>query len=168
MKKLNQLTTILLVLAFAGLSNVKLSAQACPSGTWMIGGEIAFLSQSFDGESTSVFSAAPMAGYFIINNLAIGASVDLTTADGFSEFGIGPFVRYYVWSNLFAQAGLQYTSSKVDPFDAVNSTRFGGGVGYSFFVNSAVAIEPSVQVDFGDEITNIGIGIGIQAFLGRE
>ncbi len=168
MKKINLFLSLFVAFLLVAFASNRLSAQVCGQGVWMIGGEIGFNSSSSNGESFSLFSAQPMAGYFVIDNLAVGTSIGLATSDGFSEFGIGPFVRYYVWSNLFAQVGLQYTNTTIDPSDGVSSTRFGGGLGYSFFVNNAVAIEPSVQVDFGDDVTNFGIGIGIQAFIGRE
>jgi hypothetical protein len=168
MKKLNFLTSLVLGLLLLGLAVQDLHAQAAPKGAWMIGGEASFNSTSYDGESTTSLTVAPGAGYFIINNLAVGASIGLGTAEDVTTFGIGPFVRYYVWNNLFATAGLQYTSLKVKDVDAVTSTRFGGGVGYSFFLNEGVAIEPAINVDFGDEVTNFSIGIGIQAFLNRE
>ena len=168
---------IYLVLSFlvgffllSSISNA-LNAQACGQGVWMIGGQIGFNSVSSDGNSFSLFSFQPEAGYFVIDNLAIGTSLGLTAVEGSTEFGIGPFVRYYLWSNLFAQAGVKYLTGPINPFDIFDSIspfRYGAGVGYSFFVNSAVAIEPGLQVDFGDDIIYFGIGIGIQAFLGRE
>jgi len=100
--------------------------------------------------------------------LAIGANIGVAAGEGFSQFGLGLFARYYVLKGLFLQANLNFTSTNLDGFDsAASSTRFGGAFGYSLFLNDGVALEPAFAFDFGGGVTLIGLTIGIQAFLNR-
>jgi len=164
MKK--HLLSSLFAMIFA-LCATNATAQVCPKGAVLLGGSIGLTSFSNDGDSDVVFSFAPAAGFFIIDDLAIGASLGITVTDGFSQFSVGPFARYYFLKALFAEAGLNFASTKFEGFDSDSSTNFGFGLGYSLFLNEGVAIEPGLAFNFGDGQTVIGLNIGVQAFLNR-
>src|SRR5690606_6866030 len=80
------------------------------------------------------FSATPKIGYFVIDGLAAGLSLDITSEtskmdeDGmdykasFTSFSVGPFVRYYSSVGLFGEAALGLGSTK--------SKREGTGIPY--------------------------------------
>jgi hypothetical protein len=152
-----------------------LSAQTVNQGAWMVGGSASLDIAKAKGadESTTSFHLNPNLGYFISDDLAIGLglNVDDEGIEGVdTRFGIGPFVRYYVADPIFIQANVNLELNEG------GGTSFGAAVGYSWFVNSAVAIEPSLYFqsfnadlpfDAGDG-SAFGLAIGIQAFAGRN
>ena len=161
------------------------SAQTVNSGAWMVGGTLGFNSIKTDGNDNSEtwFNLSPNVGYYIINDLAIGARLSLVSYsyDGSSnsQFGFGPWARYYFVNSLYAQAGIDFGSTGMDFFSLLadeGSTTLNFGIGYSWFLNNSVAIEPSLLysiysgVDDGvfADYTRFGFNIGVQAFIGRE
>lgn len=183
---MNNFTKVtLMVITLVCLSGA-VSAQTVNSGAWMLGGTIGFNSIKTDGDdqSETYLNVSPSLGYFIINDLAIGARLSLTSysydGDSNSEFGIGPWARYYIVnSSLFAQAGMDFGTAGFDFFSLLTdegSTTLNFGVGYSWFLNNAVAIEPMLQYSIysGDEdgfftdYNRFGFNISVQAFLGRN
>jgi len=170
MKNLVKFT--LSLVAFLCLSQT-ISAQAVNQGAWMVGGSAGFQSQKYKDadESTTYINLSPNLGYFIADDLAIGLALNLSSisSDGESvtDFGLGPFVRFYFADAIFAQAGVNLGLGDSE------FTEFQVGVGYSWFVDNSVAIEPmlfynSHSVD-GDtfDYSVFGLSIGIQAFAGR-
>jgi len=138
-------------------------------GTILAGGSLAFESTKNKGKigsttttygKTTSFSLAPQAGYFIIDNLAVGAGLDLTLStfkpegDGDSkttatELQLMPFVRYYLEPGTFFQGQFGVGSRKdkeksgnTTVEQSYSSTSFNVGVGYALFLNDNVAIEP--------------------------
>ncbi len=170
MKNLVKIT--LSFVAFLCLSQT-ISAQAVNQGAWMVGGNAGFTSskEKDADESTTTIFLNPNLGYFIADDLAIGLGVGLTSRSfgDFDEtlFGLGPFVRFYFADAIFAQAGLNLGLGD-DEF-----TEFQVGVGYSWFVDNSVAIEPMLFYnshsvdDPGVDFSTFGLSIGIQAFVDR-
>jgi hypothetical protein len=72
----------------------------------------------------------------------------------------------------FGSAGFDFFSFTADGA----STTMHMGIGYSWFLNNSVAIEPSLQYSIysADEdglladYTRFGFNIGVQAFIGRD
>ncbi len=164
---------ILLFIMVLGLST-SLSAQL-QEGTILASGAISFTSQSnsdVDDFSRTVFSLTPSAGYFITDNLAGGTSVTFrsssTESPGFESdattFGVGPFLRYYLESGLYAELALNFESQTSNDNDAVTGTLLTPRLGYAAFLNDHVSVEPSLfySIGGGDLYENIGIfGIAI-------
>ena|SRR5688572_14103348 len=158
------------LVAFLCISQA-VSAQAVNQGAWMVGGNAGFTSTKFKGadESNTTLFLNPNLGYFIADDLAIGLNLNLTSANEVTTFGLGPFVRFYFADAIFAQAGVDLGLGD-DEF-----TAFHVGVGYSWFVDNSVAIEPTLfyrshGVDLPDDLGDfsvIGLSIGIQAFVDR-
>ena len=147
------------------------SAQAVNQGAWMVGGNAGFTSTKAKGadESTTFLFLNPNLGYFIADDLAIGLALNLSSFDETTNFGLGPFVRFYFADAIFAQAGVNLGLGDNE------FTEFQVGVGYSWFVDNSVAIEPmlfyqSHGVDLPDDAGDysvFGLSIGIQAFVDR-
>ncbi len=121
----------------------------------------------YDGSTTSEqkttsFSLSPQAGYFITDAIVVGAGLSLGASstkyddddkyNGTSIF-FTPFVRYYFPQRLFGQFEIGVGSSK-DKWTYVNdddeeykykSFFWSLGVGYAYFLNDNVAIEPIVS-----------------------
>ena len=177
MKNLVKIT--LSLVAFLCLSQV-VSAQAVNQGAWMLGGTAGFesISPKVDGaESQTTINVSPNLGYFIADDLAIGLALNLQSVTNagfvegadFTDFGVGPFVRFYFADAIFAQAGL-FLGLGDNEFTDIEL-----GIGYSWFVDNSVAIEPKLfyrlhGVDLPDDagdFSTFGLSIGIQAFVDR-
>jgi hypothetical protein len=150
----------LLFIAFGVfLVTTQLSAQT-EKGRVMVGGELLLLGRS--GNTT--FSASPNVGYFFMDNVAGGAEFNLITGGGYTNWGVGPYVRAYFAGNptgkLFAQAGLSLAGSS----GSNTSTGFSGRVGYASFLTKNVALEVAARILTGGG-TIYGLGAGFQIHL---
>ena len=174
----------LALIALVSLTGI-VSAQTVNKNAWMLGGTMGFNSIKTEGNDTSEiwFNLSPNVGYYITNDLAIGARFSLFAYSyGGSvnyQVGVGPWARYYFINSLFAQAGMDFGSAGFDFFSFNadgGSTTIHMGIGYSWFLNNSVAIEPSLQYSIysADEdglladYTRFGFNIGVQAFIGRD
>ena len=130
----------------------------------MLGGAIDFSSvsrQSGNASDVSSFTFSPSFGYFVSDNLAVGASLSLgSTRTGTgpgkevtTAFSFGPFARYYLFTSneqfaFFGQAGLNFGTQKTDPaFGGVtkgNSLSFAVAPGAAFFFNEHWALELAI------------------------
>lgn len=163
----NLLKFTLSLIAFLCLSQV-VSAQTVNKGAWMVGGSAGFNIQSIedvDDSQTTIF-LDPNLGFFIADDLAIGLHLAFQSTsfggNSTSTFGLGPFVRYYVVDPIFIQAGVD-----LDLSDNGGDPRFGASVGYSWFVNDGLAIEPALYFNTGNSVSNFGLSIGVQGFAHR-
>lgn len=149
----------------------------------------------FDGNTNNVGStfqitATPKAAYFIKDNLAIGAELEVRTSsskiEGFDEkttstaLAFGPFARYYFDNNLFAEALVGIGSNKTSTsFGDIKSSVFvlRATAGYAFFLGDHIAIEPAINYTHqtqkpknseGDTKTILGtvfFSVGFSAFF---
>lgn len=137
---------------------------------------------------------SPKVGYFMSDNFAVGAIVNL----GFSKspesggestnttvYGVQGFTRFYVRPGearlddvvrsgrffLETNAGIAGVNIKGGP--TTNGFAFGFGPGYSYFLNSNIALETSVKYNGltggGNRAYQhaVGLNLGIQIFLPR-
>ena len=148
-------------------------------GTFLVGGssglgrltlfkeKVTFSTSSSSGKSTS-FELEPSAGYFIIDNLAVGAGLGIS-ASSFKPDGNGakssqstivlsPFGRYY-FNKFYAQGSIQFGSGKSkSTFNTTSETYtaavsgFSLLVGYALALNEYVTFEP--QVGYGSVTSN--------------
>lgn len=169
-------------------------------GTLFIGGQssVSFQSQTqeLDGGgqevTTNSFQFAPVGGYFVTDNLVIGAEFNLAFANtefgqqeaSSSSFTLGPIARYYFGEDnirFFPQLGFGFlfgsTESGGEEQD-FNGLTFNVGGGVAFFVSEKVALEGLINFDFGSqELEQVGgqevevdvrdftIGFGVSVFL---
>ncbi|MEJ0033620.1 MAG: outer membrane beta-barrel protein [Bacteroidota bacterium] len=173
-------------------------------GRWLAGGSVGLSTNTNKFETTNStttnsnsvnFSISPDVGYFVIDNLAVGAALDLSASStknkgtgggksSSSSVTLAPFVRYY-YQNYFAQlqVGFGSGSSKYTPDNSTTAIKtkdglFGWGLaaGYAYFLNDYVAIEPMVgyasnsSKDKDTDNKNINGGLfikaGFQIYLG--
>jgi outer membrane protein len=139
-------------------------------GTMLVGGEfgVGFSTSKtkFDGRTdtngkSTDFTLNPNFGYFIIDNLAVGAELGVMlnsykpeNTDGKSTetaLTFGPFVRYYFPVKIFLQgsAGIGTSKTKDDYNGDVDEDKFSIfgsslGAGYAIMLNDNVALEPMV------------------------
>ena len=158
--------------AVFGLSNVNAQTE---KGKWVFGSDagISFASstakaefdgEEFDGKSTvSTFIISPNAGYFIIDNLAIGLDFNFTSTkykfeeEGFDEefdtnsFGVFPGATYFFKTDKLAPyvgAGIGYLSVNEgdEDFDKYSGLGFNVRGGLAYFLSDSVSI--NFGIDF--------------------
>lgn len=154
-----------------------LSAQTVGKGAWMIGGTAGFSSQKYKDadESLTRFNISPDVGYFFDDDFAIGLDVDYSHADfgssSSSLFSVGPFIRHYFFDPIFLEVDANFGLGDLE------FTEYGLAIGYSWFVNNSVSIEPKLYyrvhnvtdentIDF--DSNTFGLAFSIQAFLNHD
>jgi hypothetical protein len=172
-------------------------------GRLIVDGSLRFARSS--GESTSAsttsitkntsFGLSPSVGYFVIDNFAIGATASLNSSKSTNDVinseaksvskTVGPFARYYLPMAIFIQGAVTFGASKfatTTPSDAFenksNITQWGLGVGYAYFLNDFVALEPMVGYqstvdksktrDFKTKDGNIYLSAAFTIYLGER
>ncbi|GAB1446563.1 MAG: autotransporter domain-containing protein [Cyclobacteriaceae bacterium] len=150
-------------------------------------------SNTTTNSKSSSFSISPQVSYFVIDNLSVGAGLEISTstykADGSSDkstttgLGLTPLVRYY-FDNFYVQGAVRVGSSKTkNTYGSITteSTAVLGGWsllgGYSYFLSDAISLEPQLgyssrsQKAKGSDTKGVNsgiiIGIGIYAYLNR-
>jgi outer membrane protein len=122
-----------------------------------------------NGTNTS-FSLSPNFGYFVIDNLAVGAALGFSSnfysyasssstykSTSGSSVTLTPFVRYYldpgIFFHVFAGGGGGTSKAKLrNPTPGLNDDpektgifTWGLGAGYAWFLNDFVAVEPMLM-----------------------
>lgn len=171
MKKL--VISILVLFFICGLSHAQIEKGSVFLGTstTLVGGSsdfitgtnnsigISFASVKWDGsdekEKSTVLNFSPKMGYFVANNLVVGANVKLWSQkadDSKSSInGIGPFVRYYFTDGkivpfvetelTFGKYKETWDSSYSDGESIQNITMASLGAGAAFFLNKHISID---------------------------
>jgi hypothetical protein len=189
MKKTTLLSALALTTFFANAQTEK--------NNWLVAGALAFTSSTqkeadAPGSSTksTAFALSPNVGYFFINNLAAGASLNLTSAyssnsnsgstssSTVTSFTAGPFVRYYFNTSprvkLFLHGDASWGSEKVsvnysgaDESSSVPISIYEGKAGAAFFLSPCVALEVSAgyqsmtEKDSGIKLTTGSVVVGL-------
>lgn len=115
------------------------------------------------GKYSYNLNLSPKVGFFLIDNLAVGAQVFGEIRKRAGEHGVnsqllfGPFGRYY-FHNLFLEANIG--SYDKDVFAGL-------GLGYAFFVNNNVAIEPIANARIRDGI-ELNFLVGFQLYFSAD
>ncbi|MEQ8364468.1 MAG: outer membrane beta-barrel protein [Cyclobacteriaceae bacterium] len=193
-----------LILVILGALGASTSFAQFSQGSFVIGGN-SNLSSSFStsksktGSTTttngkfSSFSIEPRAGYFVIDNLAVGTGLYIGTstskADGSADkftttsLALTPLVRYY-FDNIYVQGsfrlGTDKTKNTVNGTTTESTVNLGGWSlmgGYAYFISDAISFEPQVGYSHntrkfkGSDTkainSGIVIGIGLYAYLNR-
>ncbi len=191
--------TILAITLFAAVGAFAQFNQ----GRMLVGGSAEFSTNTNKNKngSTTVtqgtqtrFTVSPDFGYFIIDNLAIGAELGLTLSKWNSKNNnsadytgtavtFSPFVRYYLPMGIFFQGKFGLGTSKTSYDDSFpdykyNTSNFALSAGYVIFLTDNVALEPEVGYrttklkadDSNTKDINSGIfmRIGFQIYLGNK
>jgi hypothetical protein len=192
----------LLSIVFLTFISLSSSMAQFKQGTVMIGGS---LSGSFEthyyksgGTTTADYTHrsltfAPLGGFFVANNLAVGLGMSVTTEKtdykqtsgnlSYVSSDIGPFVRYY-FHGFFVHGEFQLgtTTSRYSGStnETQNNTSWKGGIGYAWLLNDHVAVEPLFgygSINFKDTSSGssykesspgISFQLGFQVYLNRR
>jgi hypothetical protein len=183
MKKL--LTVFLLAISLSTFSQIK---KPITEGNIIISGSGSL--QSYRGETItgntvskrSVFALnlSPGAGYFIIDNFALGANITGSYyKQGLNKYytlGIGPWARYYFDEGIFVKAETNFILFHgMGSNDSRQRTySIAPGVGYAWFLNQKVSLEPCLSYifshtryssDFNEKLNNLQLEVRLSIFL---
>lgn len=143
-----------------------LSAQTM-KGNWLLGGNTSFNTYIYAiGHSNAEFIFNLDAGYIILNNLALGAAVNIQN-DGHLLYEVGPFTRYYIM-NLGKYAKILAQANISRHIHGINATTYGGGIGMAYFINYHLALEGIMgysirNFDLDEQNLNtVGVNFGFQ------
>ena len=182
MKKVLLSALAVFAFGFANAQEEEKGNGGFAKGDVFVSGAVTFGSSKTGDFKVNAFEIAPKVGYFVTENIAVGASVGLQSlkfdngsADATnSGLGLGAFGRYYFTPankfSLFAELGIDYTSFD-EEFDAESGTvyassfeskelGFGLGAGMNYFVSSNFSIEAGVAV-LGYSSNDNGGGSGV-------
>ncbi|HTE30033.1 MAG TPA: outer membrane beta-barrel protein [Chryseolinea sp.] len=151
-----------MILLMAASSTAALAQTS--QGTLSFGGSVTMSAtkteEANEDVRRSTFLFSPSVGYFVIDNLMVGADLTLSTSkedDGFGGddkthlFGFGPFARYYIFTSneqfaFTAEAGFGFGALKQIP-DGQDETK---GTFFNFYVSPGFTFFPTDKwgIDF--------------------
>ncbi len=181
MKKVLLSAVALLAFGFANAQEEK-SGEGFAKGDVFVSGSVRLNSEKTGDFKENFFEFAPKVGYFVTENIAVGASLgfnSLKLDNGVNDAtnsgtSFGAFGRYYFTPaskfSLFAELGVDYTALN-EEFDAEdgsvyaqsykpNELGFGLGAGLNYFVSSNFSLEAGVAV-LGYSSNDNGGGAGV-------
>ncbi len=188
--------SFLLILA-ASLFFSKSNGQIT-KGNWIVGGNANLLYTNSKTETsdtkTTTIGLTPNIGYFIVDKFAGGVRLSFYNSQikfgppnnnftKFSNYSIGPFIRYYFLQvdkqyNIITEITYQFGKEKVETNNSsgvnISKNNFTFSAGPVIYFNSSVGIEFLLNYSSsGNNINNgrsnsIGIGIGLQVHLQKE
>lgn len=155
-----------------------LATAQTEKGDWLVGGRIDLNT----GDNSTNIGFTPSAGLFVINNLAVGGNILIDynkSADiKVTNFGIGPFVRYYFTESKvrpLLQLAVNFISTKVKtPLGSESNTGtslFLGG-GAAIFINENMSLEPIIgyantKYKNFEGSGAFSFGFGFQAYINK-
>lgn len=172
-------------------------------GRILAGGSVGFFANSSKSRSggtttktgsVSTVSFNPNVGYFLVDKVAVGASLLLSssqwkgngnnsTTNIYTSASFNPFVRYYLDQGIFFEGQFGFGTIKTKnkavnpPTESTTSTyNWSLGAGYAYFLNDNVAVEPFVgfrsngrKVGGTTGIENsLFLNVGLQVYLGAR
>ncbi len=153
------------LLIIALVMGIGMSAHAqFEKGKWYAGASLTGLNLSYNGLEKLRLGVQAQGGYFIQDQIMLlgQASVELSDNDAVANhFAVGGGGRYYFQNNgVFLGANVQFLHANHNHNDVMP----GFEVGYAFFINGLVTIEPAIyyQQSFQShsDYSTVGLRIG--------
>lgn len=152
-----------LILSLLLLLTGMVSANAqFAKGTKYVGASISGLGMSYSSNQKFRLGLDATAGYFVADCLMLRGNVTYNHTKEIDDVAIGAGARYYFdQCGVFLGAGAEYVH--YTPSD--NDVQIPIEIGYAFFVNRYITIEPSVyykmSLDSFSEKSTVGMRIGL-------
>ncbi len=155
-------------LAVGLLTAVTASAQF-EQGKAYIGGSLTGLNLSYSGKEELKLGVQAQAGYMVADDVMLLAGVAYKhTGNDFEadNFSVGVGGRYYIEQNgIYLGVNCKLLHANHD----YNDVMPGVEVGYSFFLNGSVTVEPAVYYDQSfknhSDYSAIGLKLGVGVYL---
>jgi len=150
-----------IVLLFA--ATLSMNAQF-EKGKKYVGASLSGISMSYNSDQGFHFGLDASGGYFVADCLLLRGIVGYQHTDQINNVSIGGNARYYFdQCGVFLGGGAEF----VHETESFNDLQIPIEVGYAFFLNRYITLEPSVYykmslTDFSDKSTvGLKVGIGI-------
>ena len=157
----------ILLIVIIVASGITYADAQTSQGNLFFGGSVSFenykAEDNLEDDNTSQFTFAPSVGYFVMNNLAVGLDLGLSTRkrddgpggdDKTFTFSAGPFVRYYKFTSnekfaFIGEFGFGFAGQKYKP-DGGNETKSSSfslhlSPGFAYFFNEHWALDLELQ-----------------------
>lgn len=155
-------------------------------GYILAGGNIANFDLGLKKGSAFQMAIIPKLAFFIKDNLAVGASVELgllsISGETSFSYGIGPLARYYFPdkqnvtplrdSRFFVEGNFGFRGDNVSGGgSSTNGLGLGFGPGYAYFITPNIGLEALLKynalVGFGNATTqsDLNLNVGFQIYL---
>ncbi len=155
------------IVAILAMLTMTIAANAqFEEGKKYLAGSINSLGMSYNGANGFQFGLAAHAGYFLRDNWLLKGQLGYEHQNtNVNSLAVGAGVRYYIIQNgLFGGINLQGVFA-----EGRNDFVPGVEIGYAFFINDKVTIEPSVYYDQSfsshKDFSTVGLKIGFGVYL---
>ena len=167
------------ILCILLVSTVMQGFSQTDKGSIMVGGQLGLKTN----KNSSSFKLNPNFGVFVADNVALGGNINFDFSKegtiSANEFGIGPFVRYYIGKKetkpFLVFSGDYLTSTVKTNNQQISSSGYGFlfGLGFAAFLNRNVAIEGIAGYNYADYTNAKGSGgfslsLGFQLYFNRD
>lgn len=137
-------------------------------GTHYANASVSGLGVSY-GNSTWTFGLGGAYGYYVADSWMVLGNLDYTHVTGQNSFGLGVAGRYsWKRNGLYGQFGLQFEHASMGDASA-NYAQLTPEIGYTFYVNKYVAIEPAfyyhICVNDFEAGSRVGLKIGVGLYF---
>lgn len=156
-----------IIIAFVCLMAFAANASAqFNEGTKFLGASLTGLDLSYNKDKKFQFGLEAKAGYFITDDILLQGEFGFDIADeNFQSIFLAARGRYYVKDKLYLGAGVKLQHCYKNYNDFIITPE----VGYTYMLNSVVAIEPALYVDLStnnfSKHTTVGLKVGVGIFL---
>ena len=144
------------------------SSAQFQEGKGYLGASLTGLDLHYNSQDGFNIGIEGKAGYFPWDNVMVLASVDAVhngSKDVADHFTVSPSGRYYITQNgLYLGAGVKFLHAN----HSYNDMMPGLEVGYAFFLNRSVTIEPAIYYDQSfkkSDYSTVGLKVGIGIYL---
>ena len=152
MKK-NLFTLLLTVLSFSA------ALAQTERGSRLAGVQVGTITIPTSGGSGTIIGLQPTYGWFVANNLVVGAGIPFfhvsSSGSNLTQIGVTPFIRYYfgpsqVKPYLGASVGVINTSVSSSNSASSTDAVYSATGGLAFFINRSVSFDFSLTYTGGD------------------
>lgn len=155
-----------LILVVVMLLSVASASAQFETGTKYVGGSLTGLGLSYSNGAKFQFGLTADAGYFVADSWMVKGNVGYNYGNSVHKVNLSASFRYYFPQNgIFMGAGLGYDHDGPH----LNSLSIPCEVGYCFFLNHHVAVEPSVyyrvSLNNFSECSQVGLRVGFGYFF---
>lgn len=159
------------IVLFASLLLTITASAQFEQGKTYVGASLTGLNLAYNGSNELSFGVGAKAGKFVEDNVLLygmaGFEHPGKDLDNTLNLGIGG--RYYITQNgIFLGVNAKYVHAN----SSYNDFMPGVEVGYAFFINRHVTIEPSIyyQQSFKrhSDYSTVGVSLGLGIYLGKD
>ncbi len=155
-----------LIAVFAALMVSMVANAQFEKGKIYAGASLSGFDVSCSGSGSGKYGLQAHGGYLVDDNMMITGLVGLARQNGVTDFSIGAGGRYYLVQNgIFFGVSLKY----VNESSVYDDLMPGVQVGYAFFLNGKITIEPELYYDHAlfnfKDYSTVGFRLGLGIYF---